>query len=386
MVQGNQLTTPVKSFINVGFAILCLQATVLIAQPLSNRLIPEYRNNNDKAIRENMGPAINSPFDESAPVISPDGHTLYFWSMDRPDGKGLQDIYYSKWDSSSGSWSLAQNIGRPLNNENCNMVLSVSPDNSRLLVYSPSKIPGHTDLGISQRMGGGWTAPSHLRIQNYVNNGQSSISAYLGADGKTLILSIEGKDTKGEEDLYVSFLGPDYVTWSEPKHLGPVINTEHSESTPFLAADGVTLYFSTDKPGGLGGEDIYMTTRLDDSWQHWTTPVNLGSGINTPSDDYYFKFSAAADYGYLVSTDNSIGGKDIFRVKLPESIKPKPVLLINGVVRDKDTKQPLNAKITYSHLADGTEIGKAEIDEKDGKYKIILPSGKQYAYMAELEG
>ena len=99
-------------------------------------------------------------------------------------------------------------------------------------------------------------------------------------DQKTLIHAIEMNDSKGDQDLYVSFRKVD-GSWSRPKNLGSTINTIKAENSPFLASDGVTLYFSTNGRPGYGKNDIFMSRRLDDSWVNWSEPENLGPSINT---------------------------------------------------------------------------------------------------------
>ena len=102
--------------------------------------------------------------------------------------------------------------------------------------------------------------------------------------------------------------------------------------TPYLAADGVTLYFSSNRPGGLGDNDIWMTKRLDSTWQKWSDPVNLGSPINTEDWDAFFTLDAGGEYAYMSSALSGFGESDIVRVKLLEKEKPDPVVLISGNV------------------------------------------------------
>ena len=116
--------------------------------------------------------------------------------------------------------------------------------------------------------------------------------------------------------IYVSFLKESDGSWTRPMNLGKTFNSDYKEDTPFLASDGVTLYFSSDRPGGLGKRDIYFSRRLDDSWLNWSTPVNLGSTINTVGDDANYSIAASGYYAYMVSTRNAIGGSDIVRIKL----------------------------------------------------------------------
>lgn len=336
--------------------------------------------------REKLGPAINTEaYDESAPLFSADGRTLYFWSLNRSDGQGLQDIYVSRADA-EGVWEPALNIGPPLNDPNCNIAFSITPDGNRMLVYRRNSKPGQSDLAISRRHPGDiWGAPEALRFEKYSNAGESSLSAYLAANGKTLILSIIAPGGRGAEDLHVSFYNNKTRTWSEPRNLGPILNTAGAEVTPFMASDGITLYYSTNTPGGAGGQDIYMTRRLDDSWLNWSRPVNLGAMVNTPGDDYYFKFPLDATYGYFVSTHGG-STKDIYRVRLPQHLRPMPVMLVRGRVIDQQSNQPIQASITYQELPSGNEVGIAQTDTSTGEYQILLPSGRMYGFNAQAYG
>jgi len=218
-------------------------------------------------------------------------------------------------------------------------------------------------------------------VDDYYNDNDYN-NFCLSADRKTLILAIERKDTYGEKDLYVSFLKKD-KTWSAPKNMGTTINTYGNEGTPFLAADGKTLYFSTNGKPGYGSSDIFLSRRKNDSWTSWTEPLNLGPQINTKDWDAYYTIPASGEYAYLVSADHSIGEADIFRVKVAESAKPEPVVIIHGKVLDKTTNQPLSATIDYHNLSTGEEAGIARSNPSDGSYKIVLPYGKAYGFLAE---
>jgi outer membrane protein OmpA-like peptidoglycan-associated protein len=153
-----------------------------------------------------------------------------------------------------------------------------------------------------------------------------------------------------------------------------------------LAADGVTLYFASTGYSSYGSDDIYMTKRLDDTWQNWTEPQNLGPSINTSSADLNFTMPASGDYAYLVTDNQAIGGSDIFRVKLPEVLKPKPVVLIKGKVIDAKTGKPIAANVKYENLNTATEVGIANAEPKTGNYAIILPCGANYGFMATAPG
>jgi OmpA-OmpF porin, OOP family len=185
-----------------------------------------------------------------------------------------------------------------------------------------------------------------------------------------------------DNDIYVSFLLPD-GSWSEPKTLGKKINLpNYNEMTPYLAPDGVTLYFSSNRPGGLGDNDIWMTKRLDKSWQKWSDPVNLGSPINTPDWDAFFTLDAGGEYAYLTSSEGGFGQSDIVRVKLLEIERPDPVVVVSGNVYNKKTNQPLSASLLYETLPDGILAGNGVSNANDGSFKIILPYDKNYSIRA----
>jgi len=337
---------------------------------------------------ENLGKNVNSTSTDLAPKISPDGKALFFVRNNHPDNFGgknkTDDIWVSELDA-DGVWQPAYNIGEPLNNKSNNCVNSITPDGNTVLlhnIYLKTKVIGG-GVSISHRTKSGWSFPEKLEIINYKNKNKSS-SFYLANDGKSLLLSIEKEDSFGSLDLYVSFLQEDNI-WCEPINLGITINTNSSDGTPFLAADNKTLYFSSSGHPGFGSADIYMTKRLDDSWQNWSTPQNLGRPINSENWDGYFTIPASGEYAYLISTTNSFGKGDIFRIKLPLQLKPQPVVLVCGKVYNDKTKEPIFANITYQKLPEGNEVGIARSDPNTGEYKIVLPSGEMYAFRAKAD-
>lgn len=171
-------------------------------------------------------------------------------------------------------------------------------------------------------------------------------------------------------------------------NIGSTINTPADDSSPFLAADGLTLYFSSSSHKGYGGSDLFFTRRLDDTWKKWSKPVNLGPTINTSDNESSFFIPASGDYAYFSSDrfSSSRRDRDIVRIGVPESVRPLPVALVTGRVLDQNTNKPLQARIIYESLADGKVIGEARTDPMTGEYKIALPSGKSYGFLAEVEG
>ena len=132
-------------------------------------------------------------------------------------------------------------------------------------------------------------------------------------------------------DIYVSQL-QDENSWSSPQKIinDSISIDDYDEISPYVAADGVTMYFSSDRPGGRGGYDIWMTKRLDDTWLHWSNPVNMGDSINSNQWEAYFTMDARAEYGYFATTKNTLGSIDLCKIKLTEKQKPKSVVLFQG--------------------------------------------------------
>jgi outer membrane protein OmpA-like peptidoglycan-associated protein len=145
------------------------------------------------------------------------------------------------------------------------------------------------------------------------------------------------------------------------------------------------MYFSSNRPGGLGDNDIWMTKRLDKTWQKWTDPVNLGSPINTDAWDAFFTLDAGGEYAYLTSSANTLGESDIVRVKLLERERPDPVVLVSGNVYNAKTKAPISASLVYETLPDGTIAGNGVSGASDGAFKIVLPYDKNYSIHASAE-
>ncbi len=403
---------------------------------------------------ENLGSAVNSEFSELNPVISPDGRTLFFGRKNHPANRygvkgsetisGSQDIWFS--EKVGDTWSTARRLSEVLNRDQYNTILSISPDGQTILLKGAYVNGTYETRGfsISNKTTAGWTVPVKVDIPGYeqMSKGKNEYG-YLTMDGKAILLAFARKKNSEDDDLYVSFFEDGHRT--RPLELGDEINTKYSETTPFLSADGKTLYFSSDRPGGQGSQDIYLTRRLDDTWQHWRKPQNLGSPINTDEYDAYYSISAKGDYAYFMSGKGSLGKKDIFRLALesaetegtslksgvsPEGTSPKsggteaggntsggkignapadaamadsrfgpsstrsvtsqesdPVVLLSGTVLNQQTgKVPEDASVTYEDLSNGKVLGQAKPDPTTGKYTLVLPYGKNYGITAKAKG
>ncbi|MBI4645859.1 MAG: OmpA family protein [Bacteroidia bacterium] len=353
---------------------------------------------------ENLGNEINSIYDELAPMISPDGRTLFFDRKFHPDNiggfKDADDIWLSariatgkKINPDTGEedetfgWSKASNIGPPLNTKLNNYVQGITPDGNCLVLANVYNKDGTQEPGVSftYKEVQGWSYPEKQQITDFYNLNKKA-SYYLSNDGKFLLMSIERKDSYGNLDLYVCERKGEN-RWSKPKNLGKILNTTQNDYSPFLAADGVTLFYSTSGHSGYGNDDIFMTIRQDDTWENWSEPQNLGNKLNTPDADSKYNIPASGEYAYYSSRSNSMGENDIFRIKLPSVIKPKPVVLVTGRVLNERNNKPVGGvKIIYEILPGGEEAGIARSDPKTGEYKIVLPAGKTFGFRALAAG
>lgn len=338
--------------------------------------------------REQLSNAVNSVSEEFSPVISPDGTMLYFTRDDNPGIGNLQkdDIWYSRLNNNQ--WAPCEKMSAPLNNEGDCSVVSVSTDNQTLLLrgnYDEADTVG-TSRGLYMTHNGnaGWEKPTRVTVEGYENFSDAE-DFRLSSDKTILLSSLETDQSVGERDLYVSFLKEDN-TWSKPLNLGTTVNTISEDFSPFLAADNATLYYSSFGMPSVGKADIYVTRRLDDTWQNWSPPQNLGSSINTELVDEGFTLAANGTEAYVSSEKNSIGKADIFKVKLPPPVQPNSVVLIYGKVFDMSTKETIGTTIEYEDLEEEKQIGKAQSHAKTGEYKIILPYGEHYGINAALEG
>ena len=336
--------------------------------------------------RENLGVNVNSRFDEVSPKISSDGKTIYFGRKHSPENVGGVNDREDIWEShhSDGlNWSKSRNLGEPVNTPTTNNLVSVSTDNNSFLFHI------NDGFAFRHRTATGWSSLQDLGIR--FKNESDFLEGSLSADGKAILFVAKLKSNayyragENERDIYVCEKRAD-GSWSPPIHTGKVLNSPGDEYSPFLSADNKTLYFASNGRAGYGDVDIFMSRRLSEGWSRWSEPVNLGLGVNTVGFDAYYTLPASGEYGYMASNIKSHGLTDIIRFKLPETVKPDPVVLVQGKVLNSKTKKPLAAVIRFDDLQSGKEVGEARSDPRTGDYRIVLTSGKNYGYHAATPG
>ncbi|SMG13725.1 Outer membrane protein OmpA [Marivirga sericea] len=341
--------------------------------------------NQPAIIKEKLPYPINTEAEELMPIVSYDGKSLYFTRNEHDEQ--AQEIWKSTLEDEQ--WGAPIKLGFPLNTPGHNNVMGISTDNSKLILSNTYSEDGlsltHNGYSMTEWQDDHWSIPKKVKISSYINSSNIAETS-LSVTGKSMVLSLKTGYNEGMNDLYLSNYTSYIHSWSGPRTLGKVVNSFGNESAPFLAADGKTLYFSSEGHSGYGDMDIFMSRMLDDRGYEWSEPINLGPEINTPKWDGYFSIPAKGDWAYMVSQSDGAAQLDIYRVKVPEALKPDPVVLIKGRVLDANTKKPLHAQLYFESLPKGRRLNAVRSKGTDGSYQIILPYGEHYGYYTQLEG
>ncbi len=341
--------------------------------------------NTDEPVR--LGGDINTKYDDFAPAITADGKLLFFSSR-RASSNSVtfaetkdygDDIFGSKRDG-SGNWGPAVALPAPINSKDDEGAAGISPDGQSVYYSLCRRADGFGDCDIYQSIlnGSDWSRPQNIgrEFNSQAWDAQPSISP----DGNAMYFSSRRAGSiDGSEDIWVSFRGTDNI-WGHPVSLGEPINTPSSERSPFMSADGVTLYFSSNGHPGFGGHDLFMTRKQPDGT--WSEPVNLGSPINSPEDDEFLSIPAQGKTVYYSSRRDAKNGLDIYEAILPSGLAPNPVTLVSGTVLDKLTHKPLSAKIELSDLAKDEPLGTFFSNSTTGKFYFSVAAGKNYGITA----
>lgn len=331
----------------------------------------------------NAGPAVNTEGYEFVNSITPDGAALYF-TRRMTTGRALDEDFFVAERQSDDVWFPATPLGPPVNTEGDEGALCISPD-GQLLFFSACNRPdgfGSCDLYLSKKEGNGWGIPENLGP--LVNSQYWESQPAFSPDGKTLIFVSNRPGGYGSSDLWISRLNAD-GTWTAPQNAGPVINTPESERAPFIHPDGQTLYFSSKGHPGMGEGDIFFSRAGSNG--EWPEPVNLGYPLNTEADEVTFLVDNEGKYAYFSSAaEGGYGLQDIYRAELPAGARPLPVTYMKGIVSDSLTGQLLGASFTLSDISDGRVVVQSQSDPVTGDFLVCIPSGRNYALNVERKG
>ncbi|MCS7027130.1 MAG: OmpA family protein [Bacteroidia bacterium] len=292
---------------------------------------------------KNLGPNINGKFPDYVPALTADERRIFFTTRregekDPYTGHYYEEIFYADKDPKTGEWKPAKNIGKTINAGHKNeSAVSVSLDGSTLYIYD------ERDLYYCTLKGNEWSKPEPLKE---INTKHWETHCAISADGTELFFTSDRPGGYGGLDIYVAKKQPD-GKWGQIQNLGPNINTEFDEEAPFIHYDGVTLYFSSRGHNSMGGYDIFYATRNPDG--SWNKPVNIGYPINTASDDVYFVINFDRKRAYYSSArgDDSYGDKDIYMIIMPE---PKDLVTVENKPEEKQPEKKPEPIITVTRV------------------------------------
>jgi len=331
----------------------------------------------------NMGQPINSKYDEYLPTITVDGQDFYFTrKLPDPHSAGgiNEDLFVShKKDSVWQEPHGVDNVNTP-DNEGA---MSIAPDGS-YMVFTGCERPdgyGSCDLYLSFFVDGKWTKPVNMGPP--VNTKYKETQPSISYDGRSIYFSSNRPGTHGGLDIWVTTRDNDW-NFSEPVNLGSVVNTDQDEQTPFIHPDNQTLYFTSYGHPGVGKNDIFYARKNDKG--EWDSVTNIGYPINTPDEEAGLMVDPQGEYAYIASNrPGGYGGLDIYRFKLYDKARPHPVTYLKGNVLDAFKNTGIPAAIELVDLQTGESVIKAN-SHKDGSFLVALPTGKDYLVNVSADG
>jgi OmpA-OmpF porin, OOP family len=323
-----------------------------------------------------MDKTVNTFHHEAAPIVSPDGSTLYFFVQDHPENtmgkEDTQDIWMSKKDA-QGVWGLAQHLSSPFNIHRSNQVFTILPDGSIFIKGGKSK----GEKGFSIVSTGGGLQELEVTEFKKMNKGRF-YGASMSSDRKHIIIYFSEQENSPNSDLYASHLQPS-GEYSKPVKLK--LSTTLDDVGPFVGPDQKTLFFGSARqsPGRQGGVDIYKSVRLDDTWMNWGEPVNLGKPINTSALDYYFTMDNSGNV-FTSRANKAIEGAQLdLYMLVPKHLK----INLTGIVLNQKTNDPLQADVEVK-IKEKSSVKLRS--NSTGKFVTVIPEVTEYTISADAQG
>jgi outer membrane protein OmpA-like peptidoglycan-associated protein/tetratricopeptide (TPR) repeat protein len=339
---------------------------------------------------ENMGDKINTEFSEHSPVISANDSVLIYTAR-RPECLGAkpeihfydEDIYVSH--KVGGDWETANNIGKPVNAVGHDATISLTADGKTLYIYRHKKAGGLyvTDFDEVEHK---WKEPRS--VERPLNSKFYEASIAQSADSSLLFFTSDRPGGFGGRDIYM-VRKEGKGRWSEPMNLGSMINTAFDEDAPYFHPDGKTLYYSSNGPGSMGGFDIFVTELTGTEVNVWLDPLNMGAPVNTPDDDIYFVLSQDGKSGYYASgMEGGYGEKDIYHIRFPYYPYPRRyhIVEVAGLVRDVQTLDTLQAMVKLVDIETNRVLDSVLTGTDSSKYYFILEPQRTYSLVVTADG
>jgi outer membrane protein OmpA-like peptidoglycan-associated protein len=334
----------------------------------------------------NMGKNVNSPYADYSPVLTADQSKMIFTTRRKEstgglmsdDGKYFEDIYISNNDGKN--WSVAASIGKPINTDGNEASVGISPDGQEILIYKDDN--GDGNIYSTTLNGDVWSTP--IKLNENINSKHWEPSAFISADGHAIYFTSNRPGGFGGRDIYVSQKNSK-GEWDKAVNMGALINTEFDEDAPFIHPDGITLFFSSNGHNTMGGFDIFYSSLSEDGTK-WQAPVNVGYPINSPDDDVFYVVSTDKTKAYYSSfKEGGIGEKDNYMITFLDA-KQAPLTLLKGLVVDAYGAVPNDVVITVTDNETGDVVGVYKPNSKTGQYLFILTPGKNYNISYDADG
>lgn len=327
----------------------------------------------------NMGFYVNSENRDYFPALTADGQTIIFSRV----VEGNEDFFVS--NKKDNEWQKATGLSKVINTVNYNEgAQSISPD-GKYLFFTGCNRPdglGRCDIYVSHKNGNDWGKPKNLG--NIINSEHWESQPSISPDGGTLYFVSNRPGGIGGYDIWKSMLTEDGV-WTDPVNLGPQINTPFDENTPFIHPDGKTLYFSSNGWPGFGDKDIFYSRLKDDG--NFSIPVNMGYPLNTFNEETGLIVTADGSEGLFSSNlGGGFGDFDIYRFKMPDFAKPQPITYVKGIVRDKESKELLEATVLIIDLKNNHAVFNDYTSAITGDFLAVMPLGTDYSFNVDAEG
>lgn len=322
----------------------------------------------------NLGASINSVADEYLPTLTGDGRWLIFTS-----NKGGENILMSK--PQGKGWEAARSISKAINTPH-NEGMAKLTVCGRVIYFSAcgwDNVQGGCDIYEADfDTEDDFGVVDEVRPSKGVNSQKWDSQPAISCDGKSFFFASNREGGKGGTDLWMSTLDRD-GTWSLPVNMGSQLNTRGDEEAPYIAPDGVTLYFSSNGHAGFGEADIFRSVRQDDG--SWSTPVNLGPSVNTPFREAGIVISPDGKNAYFSSArDGGKGGLDIYEIAMQREIAPEyPNVMVDAYVYDAATKEPIkDVKVKIGKAGEQKQEFKTD---KNGRFFACMPDNTSYSYI-----
>lgn len=324
-----------------------------------------------------LGPTVNTPNDEYFPQLTAGNlHIIFTRKVENQE-----NFYESYWENEN--WTEAKQLDGAINSTTFNEgAHCISPD-GKYLFFTGCNRPnglGSCDIYVSKKENNQWSTPHNLGAP--VNSKGWEAQPSISADGRTLFFVSNRSGGIGGYDIWKTQLQDD-GTWGIPENLGPNINTPYDEGSPYLHPDNQTLYFSSNGWPGFGRKDLFVS-KLDET-SNWGLPTNLGKPINNHKDQLSMHVSMDGFTTHIASRSQR-DDLDIFVIETPSQVRPKEVFYVEATIKDRNTNAPLSAQLRVTDINTGSIVFDDASDIEDGKIIATLPVGEEYALHVFKEG